>query len=189
VAFVIFAPWTGMLADHYPKARILILANVIKAMGAALLLVSVEPMIAYGIVGLGAALHSPAKYGILPELVDHQTLIKANSWIEASTIVAILLGMIIGAKLADASIKGALWTALGLFLLSALIAILLPKTYVIKAFQQSMKNHRYCVEQLSDFIKINKVCYTLIWWVFILGNSGYIACYFSCLVAIDFITS
>jgi LPLT family lysophospholipid transporter-like MFS transporter len=161
VAFVIFAPLAGMLADHYSKARILILANIIKAAGAALLLVSVEPMIAYGIVGLGAALYSPAKYGILPELVDHQTLMKANSWIEASTIVAILLGMIIGAKLADASIQGALWTAIGLFLLSALIAIQLPKTNSIEVLQHNLKNHRYAVEQLSNFIKIKLVCYTL----------------------------
>jgi LPLT family lysophospholipid transporter-like MFS transporter len=161
VAFVIFAPLAGMLADHYSKARILILANIIKAAGAALLLVSVEPMIAYGIVGLGAALYSPAKYGILPELVDHQTLMKANSWIEASTIVAILLGMIIGAKLADASIQGALWTAIGLFLLSALIAIQLPKTNSIEVLKHNLKNHRYAVEQLSNFIKIKLVCYTL----------------------------
>ncbi len=77
--------------------------KLIKAGGAGLLLVNVEPLLAYCIVGLGAAIYSPAKYGILPELAGHELLVKANSWIEGSTILAILLGMVLGAKVADYS--------------------------------------------------------------------------------------
>ncbi|MCK5897856.1 MAG: lysophospholipid transporter LplT [Methylococcales bacterium] len=126
IAFVVLAPWVGAFADNYAKSRILIIANLIKAVGALLLVLGVEPLIAYCIVGVGAALYSPAKYGILPEIAGHKTLVKANSWIEGSTIFAIIFGMVIGAKVADYSIEWALLGTLGLFLISAVISVLLP---------------------------------------------------------------
>ncbi|SJM94369.1 Major facilitator superfamily MFS_1 [Crenothrix polyspora] len=132
IAYVVLAPWVGSLADHYPKARVLIVANLIKATGAILLLLNVEPLIAYCIVGIGAALYSPAKYGILPELVGHNFLIKANSWIEGSTILAILLGMVVGAKVADYSTHWALVGTISLFVISAWVAMYLPVTPVKK---------------------------------------------------------
>ena len=125
VAFVVLAPWTGRLADNFPKARVLIAANLLKACGAFLLFLNIEPLIAYAIVGSGAAIYSPAKYGILPELVKHDELVKANGWIEGSTILAILLGMVIGAKVADFSIQIALFGTIGLFLVSSGFAWLL----------------------------------------------------------------
>ncbi len=126
IAFVLLAPWVGGFADHYPKSRVLIIANLIKAAGAVLLLCHVEPLIAYCVVGIGAALYSPAKYGILPELAGHEFLVKANSWIEGSTILAILLGMVVGAKVADASIVWALGGTIVMFIVSALITLALP---------------------------------------------------------------
>ncbi len=126
IAFVMFAPWVGAFADQYAKSRVLICANLIKAVGAGLLLLQIEPLFAYALVGTGAALYSPAKYGILPELINHNQLVKANSWVEGSTIFAILLGMITGAKLADYSIHLALISITGLFILSAMISLLLP---------------------------------------------------------------
>jgi len=126
VAFVVLAPWVGGFADNHPKSRVLIIANLIKALGAGLLLCHVEPLIAYCVVGAGAAIYSPAKYGILPELAGHEFLVKANSWIEGSTILAILLGMIIGAKVADYSIVWALTGTIVIFIASALITMTLP---------------------------------------------------------------
>jgi MFS transporter, LPLT family, lysophospholipid transporter len=126
VAYVVLAPWVGHAADYYPKARVLVVANLIKAAGAILLLLHMEPLLAYGLVGVGAALYSPAKYGILPELVGHHVLVKANGWIEGSTILAILLGMVVGAKVADYSVAWALGGTTGLFLLSAVVAMYLP---------------------------------------------------------------
>ena len=122
VAFVLLAPWVGQLADRFSKTRILVVANLLKACGAGLLFLNVEPLIAYAIVGSGAAIYSPAKYGILPELVKHDELVKANGWIEGSTILAILLGMIIGAKVADYSISIALIGTISLFLFSSICA-------------------------------------------------------------------
>jgi LPLT family lysophospholipid transporter-like MFS transporter len=133
VAFVLLAPWVGGFADHHPKARVLIIANLIKAAGAGLLLFDIEPLFAYGIVGMGAAIYSPAKYGILPELAGHEFLVKANSWIEGSTILAILLGMVIGAKVADFSIHWALIGTIILFVISALTTLFLPVSTSKKA--------------------------------------------------------
>jgi LPLT family lysophospholipid transporter-like MFS transporter len=126
VAFVVLAPWVGGFADNHPKSRVLIIGNLIKAAGAGLLLCNVEPLIAYCVVGVGAAIYSPAKYGILPELAGHEFLVKANSWIEGSTILAILLGMMVGAKVADYSIVLALTGTIIIFMASAVISMALP---------------------------------------------------------------
>lgn len=126
VAFVVLAPWVGGFADSHAKSRVLIVANLIKACGAGLLLFKVEPLLAYCVVGVGAALYSPAKYGILPELAGHDGLVKANSWIEGSTILAILTGMVVGAKLADHSTTWALIATIVLFLISAATTLFLP---------------------------------------------------------------
>jgi len=133
IAFIVLAPWVGSFADTHAKPNILIIANLVKALGTGLLLLKVEPLIAYCIVGMGAAIYSPAKYGILPELTDNDTLVKANSWIEGSTIFAILLGMIIGAKVADYSIQWALIGTICLFIISALVSLFLPKKISKKA--------------------------------------------------------
>lgn len=137
VAFVLLAPWVGAFADTHAKPRVLIVANLIKASGTGLLLLNVEPLIAYCLVGIGAAIYSPAKYGILPELADKETLVKANSWIEGSTISAILLGMIVGAKVADYSIQWALTGTIILFIISAAVSLLLPKKISKKPEQGS----------------------------------------------------
>ncbi len=126
VAFVVLAPWVGTFADNHAKSRVLITANLIKAAGAGLLLLKIEPLFAYCIVGVGAALYSPAKYGILPELAGHDGLVKANSWVEGSTILAILTGMVVGAEVADYSINWALAGTVVLFLISAATTLFLP---------------------------------------------------------------
>jgi LPLT family lysophospholipid transporter-like MFS transporter len=156
IAFVIFAPWVGTLADNYPKARILMAANLLKACGAVLLLLNVEPLIAYAIVGSGAAIYSPAKYGVLPELVNHDALVKANSWIEGSTILAILLGMVIGATVADASIQNALIGTIGLFLLSAYITTFLNSKSVKIAPQCGF------LSQISQFLILPRARFVIL---------------------------
>ena len=118
IAFVVLAPWVGTIADRYPKPKILVIANLIKASGAFLLFLDIEPILAYGVIGIGAAFYSPAKYGILPEYSQQQALLKANSWVEGSTILAVLSGMVIGAKIADESIELALTTVFILFIIS-----------------------------------------------------------------------
>lgn len=127
LAYIVLTPWVGHLADRYPKPWVLIGANLLKAIGSLSILVGLEPIIGYGIVGMGAALYSPAKYGILPELVDVNQLIRANSWVEGATIAAILLGTVGGARLADSSISMALVAVTAMYVISSLAMLILPK--------------------------------------------------------------
>ena len=126
VAFVVLAPWVGRYADAVSKRRVLVVGNIIKALGVALILIGVEPIFAYAVVGAGAAVYGPAKYGILPELVGREALVKANGWIEGSTILAIVVGTVVGARLADTSISGALVMVLIAFALSIAVSLLVP---------------------------------------------------------------
>lgn len=123
VAFVLLAPWVGPFADGRSKKDVLWQANLIKALGALALLVGLEPLAAYAVIGIGAALYSPAKYGILPELVDESQLVKANGYIEGSTIVAILGGTLVGAYVANQSIQFAFSLVIALYIISALAAL------------------------------------------------------------------
>lgn len=132
ISFVFVAPWSGYVADHFAKSRVLLAANVIKTVGTLGLFWQIEPLFAYSIVGLGAAMYSPAKYGILPELVEKTVLVKANSWMEASTILAILTGMMVGASVADKSIALALGMSVCSFVCSAGMTLFLPRTRTVQ---------------------------------------------------------
>jgi len=126
VAFVTLTPWVGTLADRYPKPRVLLVANLIKVLGALAILMGVDPLLGYALIGVGAASYGPAKYGIIPELTETQQLVRANSWVEGATIAAILFGTVGGARLADHSIHGALMAVMGLYLVSGIATTLLP---------------------------------------------------------------
>ncbi len=128
IAFVVLAAWVGDYADTRPKARVLTSANLIKAVGALLMVAHVEPLLAYAVVGVGAAMYSPAKYGILPELVGEEALVKLNGWVEGSTILAILGGSLVGAALADRSVLHALLLVVVLYGISAVVAAFITGT-------------------------------------------------------------
>jgi MFS family permease len=98
-SFVIFAFLVGALADAYPKARVMLTANAIKAAGCLLLLVDVPPLAAYALIGFGAAAYSPAKYGLLTELLPAERLVVANAWLEGLTIASVILGTLAGGLL------------------------------------------------------------------------------------------
>lgn len=127
VSYVLLAPWVGPFADALPKGRVMMIGNIIKLCGAGLVLVGVHPLPAYGLVGLGAALYSPAKYGILSELVPAEKLVKANGLIEGSTIVAILMGTIAGGIIADHSVRLAFVCVAACYLLAALANLGIPR--------------------------------------------------------------
>ena len=99
LSYVLLAPFVGEFADAMPKGRVMLLTNGIKIAGCALMIFGSHPLIAYGIVGLGAAAYSPAKYGILTELLPAEKLVMANGWIEGLTVVSIILGTALGGLL------------------------------------------------------------------------------------------
>jgi len=133
VAFVVLAPWVGPLADRRPKPHLLMLGNVLKAAGAGLMFAGIEPMAAYALVGTGAAVYGPAKYGILPELVGHDRLVRANGWIEGSTIVAIVLGTVVGPRVADRSVSSAFIVVIACYVTSAAATLALPRLAAAQA--------------------------------------------------------
>jgi MFS family permease len=104
--YVVLAPFVGALADALPKGKVMLISNSIKVVGCLLMLFGTHPLMAYAIVGLGAAAYSPAKYGILTELLPASQLVKANGWIEGLTIASIILGVLIGGQLIGPAIAG-----------------------------------------------------------------------------------
>ncbi len=108
VSYVVLAAFVGALADSMPKWRVMFLSNGIKVLGCMLMFFDVHPLLAYAVVGLGAAAYSPAKYGILTEYLPARLLVVANGWIEGLTVGAIILGTVIGGLLIKPEIAQAL---------------------------------------------------------------------------------
>uniref|UniRef100_UPI0028B16717 MFS transporter n=1 Tax=Massilia alkalitolerans TaxID=286638 RepID=UPI0028B16717 len=97
--YVLLAGFVGAFADSLPKGRVMFIANLIKISGCALMFLTVHPLLAYAVVGFGAAVYSPAKYGILTELLPPEKLVPANGWIEGLTVMSIILGTVAGGAL------------------------------------------------------------------------------------------
>ena len=143
--FILLAPFVGILADGLPKGRVLLIGNGVKLLGGLSLLLGVHPIVAYGIAGIGAAIYSPAKFGILTQLFPPQNLVRANSLLEGSTIVAILLGVFLGGLLTDYSPDLALGSVIALFALAAVVNLLIPRLPIESPF----KEHRLGATLLS----------------------------------------
>ncbi len=148
--YVVLAPFVGAFADALPKGRVMLISNTIKAVGCLLMLFGTHPLFSYAIVGLGAAAYSPAKYGILTELLPPSQLVKANGWIEGLTIASIILGVLLGGQLVgpqmsstllafdfpflttgiDTPSEAAIATMILVYLLAAGINLKIPRTDV-----------------------------------------------------------
>lgn len=126
LAYIVLAPFVGHFADAWPKGRVMLVSNGLKLAGAGLMLAGTHPLLAYTLVGIGAAAYSPAKYGILSELVPPSKLVSANGMLEGSTIAAILLGVLVGGYLADQGPSLAVAFTVGTYLLAALANLLIP---------------------------------------------------------------
>jgi MFS family permease len=103
--YVVLAPFVGAFADSRPKGEVMFISNAIKVVGCLMMLFGTHPLLSYAIVGLGAAAYSPAKYGILTELLPSSQLVKANGWIEGLTIASIILGVLVGGQLVGAHVS------------------------------------------------------------------------------------
>lgn len=114
IAYIVLAPLVGPFADALPKGRVMLIANSVKFVGCLTMLGGLHPLLAYAIVGIGAAMYSPAKYGILTELLPPEKLVIANSWMEGTTVAAIVLGAIIGGALINPQLAETTLLSLGL---------------------------------------------------------------------------
>lgn len=127
ISYIALAPFVGSFADALPKGRVMFIANAIKFIGSLAMILGMPPLYAYGIVGIGAAAYSPAKYGILTELLPPEKLVGANGWMEGSTVIAIILGAIVGGILASKDPYLAMIFIAILYLVAAIFNIYIPK--------------------------------------------------------------
>jgi len=142
LSYVGLAPFAGSFADSMHKGRAMLLCNGIKLAGCASMLLGMPPVIAYGIVGFGAAAYSPAKYGIITEYLPHDKLVAANGWLEGTTVGAVIFGTVLGGLLTCTRMDG--WLGLShihglpapifgimvlcvLYLLAAWVNLFIPK--------------------------------------------------------------
>ena len=105
IFYVLLAPVVGAFADSMPKGQVMLITNTVKVLGCMLMMFTVHPLVAYAVVGLGAAAYSPAKYGILTELLPPQQLVIANGWIEGTTVGSIILGVLLGGVLVSPKVS------------------------------------------------------------------------------------
>jgi MFS transporter, LPLT family, lysophospholipid transporter len=147
ISYILLAPFVGSIADAFPKGSVMFFSNMVKVIGCGAMILGMQPLYAYGIVGIGAAAYSPAKYGILTELLPSRLLVKANAWMEGSTVAAIIFGAILGGFLATKNLQSAIWIIGALYLAAAIFNYYIPKLPLDHKLEQ--KNITYI---LKDFL-------------------------------------
>lgn len=136
ISYIILAPFVGPFADALPKGRVMFLSNGLKFAGCVMALIGMPPLYAYAIVGVGAAAYSPAKYGILTEMLPSHKLIKANAWMEGTTVTAIILGPVLGASISANNPYLGIACITVLYLLAAAFNYYIPKLPIDHQVQQ-----------------------------------------------------
>jgi MFS family permease len=172
--YVLLAAFVGAFADSMPKGRVMFIANLIKVAGCCLIFFGVHPLIACAVVGFGAAVYSPAKYGILTELLPPEKLVAANGWIEGLTVMSIILGTVMGGALVsthggawlmsldvpavdtgiDSPLKASLAVLIAVYALAALFNLRIPDTGARYEHQE-----RNPIKLIADFAE----CSSTLW--------------------------
>ncbi|TKC82671.1 lysophospholipid transporter LplT [Trinickia terrae] len=170
LSYVVLAAFVGAFADSRPKGRVMFVTNTIKVVGCLVMLGGAHPLIAYGIVGFGAAAYSPAKYGILTELLPPDRLVAANGWIEGTTVGSIILGTVLGGALisphiaahilkhnipfVDTPAEAAMLFIMGIYVIAALFNLRIPDTGARYPRQQHGP-----IKLITDFAD----CFLVLW--------------------------
>ena len=172
--YVLLAAFVGAFADSMPKGKVMFISNLIKVAGCLLIFAHVHPLLAYALVGFGAAVYSPAKYGILTELLPAEKLVAANGWVEGLTVMSIIFGTVLGGKLVgnqvssfllgfdfpmidtgiDTAPEAALCVVVGIYMVAALFNTRIPDTGCVYGHQE-----RNPIKLITDFAN----CYGLLW--------------------------
>ena len=172
--YVLLAAFVGAFADSMPKGKVMFISNLIKVGGCMLIFANVHPLLAYAIVGFGAAVYSPAKYGILTELLPAEKLVAANGWVEGLTVMSIIFGTVMGGALVgnrvssyllgfdlpliDTGIttptQSALCVVVGIYVIAAIFNTRIPDTGCRYGHQE-----RNPIKLVTDFAN----CYSLLW--------------------------
>jgi MFS transporter, LPLT family, lysophospholipid transporter len=174
LSYVLLAAFVGAFADSRPKGNVMFITNTIKFVGCVVMLFGSHPLLAYAIVGLGAAAYSPAKYGILTELLPPEKLVAANGWIEGLTVGSIILGTVLGGVLISSTVsesllawdmpsldtgidtpaESAILIIMMIYVVAALINLKIPDTGARYVAQKANP-----IELIKDF----SVCFKTLW--------------------------
>ncbi|CAH2791776.1 MAG: Putative transmembrane protein [uncultured Paraburkholderia sp.] len=170
LSYIVLAAFVGAFADSRPKGHVMFVTNTIKVVGCITMLVGAHPLIAYGIVGFGAATYSPAKYGILTELLPPDRLVAANGWIEGTTVSSIILGTVLGGALISPHIaapilrqhiptvntpaEAAMLVIMAIYIFAALFNLRIPDTGA-----RYPKQERGPIKLVTDFAD----CFLVLW--------------------------
>ena len=174
LSYVVLAAFVGAFADSRPKGNVMFITNTIKFVGCVAMLFGSHPLLSYAIVGLGAAAYSPAKYGILTELLPPEKLVAANGWIEGLTVGSIILGTVLGGVLISTSVsqsllsfdipvletgvdtpaESAIMIIMMIYVIAALINLKIPDTGARYVSQKTNP-----IELIKDF----SICFKTLW--------------------------
>jgi hypothetical protein len=174
LSYVLLAAFVGAFADSRPKGNVMFITNTIKFVGCIAMLFGSHPLLSYAIVGLGAAAYSPAKYGILTELLPPEKLVAANGWIEGLTVGSIILGTVLGGVLISSSVsqsllsldipiletgvdtpaESAIMIIMMIYVIAALINLKIPDTGARYVSQKTNP-----IELIKDF----SICFKTLW--------------------------
>ncbi|WP_114636876.1 lysophospholipid transporter LplT [Polynucleobacter necessarius] len=174
LSYVFLAAFVGAFTDSRPKGNVMFITNTIKFIGCVAMLFGSHPLMSYAIVGLGAAAYSPAKYGILTELLPPEKLVAANGWIEGLTVGSIILGTVLGGVLISSSVyqtllsidmpsfntgidtpaKSAILIIMMIYVVAALINLKIPDTGARYVSQKTNP-----IELAKDFA----ICFKTLW--------------------------
>ena len=174
LSYVLLAAFVGAFADSRPKGNVMFITNTIKFVGCVAMLFGSHPLMAYAIVGLGAAAYSPAKYGILTELLPPEKLVAANGWIEGLTVGSIIMGTVLGGVLISSTVsqsllaldmptfdtgidtpaESAILIIMMIYVIAALINLKIPDTGARYVSQKTNP-----IELVKDF----SICFKTLW--------------------------
>ena len=183
-SYVLLAPFVGAFADAFPKGKVMFATNAFKVIGCILMfsydffgLTASEQIVlicvAYAIVGTGAAAYSPAKYGIITEMLPPEKLVIGNSWIEGMTVVSIIMGAVVGGLLVSPAVSAWLLShntlqqiastpaevaivMIGLlYIAAALTNLLIPNTNA-----KYPKQHQHPIRLIQAFAGYTKILWT-----------------------------
>jgi hypothetical protein len=174
LSYVLLAAFVGAFADSRPKGNVMFITNTIKFVGCVAMLFGSHPLLSYAIVGLGAAAYSPAKYGILTELLPPEKLVAANGWIEGLTVGSIILGTVLGGVLISTTVsqsllaldmptfetgidtpaESAIMIIMMIYVVAALINLKIPDTGARYVSQKTNP-----IELIKDFA----ICFKTLW--------------------------
>src|ERR1700761_4856547 len=170
LSYVVLAAFVGAFADSRPKGRVMFITNTIKVVGCITMLVGAHPLLAYGIVGFGAAAYSPAKYGILTELLPPDRLVAANGWVEGPPVGSIILGTVLGGALISPHIaahvmkytppnintpaEAAMLIIIAIYIVAALFNLRIPDTGA-----RYPRQERGPLKLITDFAE----CFQVLW--------------------------